>query len=110
MPDLLWFNEFVLRACAKITSQNWRPDLDQIFSIRNRKATGIAGLFRGFCGCGSDKDGLKMGCENVKLFLREPLVGNHPFSLFRCAPVFIGVNTGMRTFHEIIVGESVKVF
>ena len=25
------------RACAKITSQNWRPDLGQICSIRNRK-------------------------------------------------------------------------
>ena len=61
-----------LRACAKITSQNWRPDLGQICSIRNCKATGIAGLFRGLCDWGSDEDGLKMGCENVKLFLSEP--------------------------------------
>jgi len=39
-----------LRACEKITSQKWRPDLGQICSIRKRKTTGIAGLFRGFCG------------------------------------------------------------
>ena len=38
-----------LRACARITSQNWRSDLGQICSIRNGRATGIAGLFRGLC-------------------------------------------------------------
>jgi len=67
--DELWS---VLRAFAKITSQNWRPDLGQICSIRNCKATVIAGLCRGLCDWGSGKDGLKMGCENVKLFLRKP--------------------------------------
>ena len=38
------------------------------------KTTGIVGRFRGLCGWGSDEDILKMGCENVKLFLREPYV------------------------------------
>jgi hypothetical protein len=46
---MLWLTA-QLRAYARITSQNWRPDLGQIFSIRNRKTTEIAGLFGGFCG------------------------------------------------------------
>jgi len=38
-----------LRACAKITSQNWRLNLGQIWLRRLSKSTGIVVLFRGFC-------------------------------------------------------------
>ena len=62
----------ILRVRAIITSQSWRPDLGQIRPIGNRKTTVIAGLFRGFCDFRSVEDGRKMGCQNVKLFLREP--------------------------------------
>jgi hypothetical protein len=33
---------------------------------------GLAALIRGFCDRGASKDGPKMRCENVKLFLRGP--------------------------------------
>jgi len=49
----------MLRVRAKITSQNWRSDLVQVWLIRESKTTGIAGYFADFA--------------NVKLFLREPL-------------------------------------
>ena len=62
-----------LRVPAKITSQSWRPDLGQICSIRNRKTTVIAGYFEDFAIFESDEDDLKTRCENVKLFMREPL-------------------------------------
>ena len=38
-----------LRVRAKISSQNWRPDLGQIWLRRLSKTTGIVALFRGFC-------------------------------------------------------------
>jgi len=57
----------MLRVRAKITSQNWRSDLVQVWLIRESKTTGIAGYFADFA------DGLKLRCKNVKLFLREPL-------------------------------------
>ena len=37
-----------LRARAKISSQSWRSDLGEIWPIRLRKGTGIAGCFEGF--------------------------------------------------------------
>ena len=70
-PKLIWAPNG-LRVRAKIDSQNWRPDLGQIWMRRLSKPTGIVALFRGFCNWGAPKDDLKMGCENVKLFLREP--------------------------------------
>jgi len=68
------------RVRAKITSQNWRSDLVQIWLIRESKTTGIASYFEAnFIRSGasevSAKDGLKLRCKNVKLFLREPLGG-----------------------------------
>ena len=62
-----------LRVRAKITSQNWRSDLVQVWLIRESKTTGIASYFEAFESEVSAKDGLTMRCENVKLFLREPL-------------------------------------
>ena len=62
-----------LRVRAKITSQNWRSDLVQIWLIRESKTTGIASYFADFASEVSAKDGLKLRCKNVKLFLREPL-------------------------------------
>ncbi len=67
-----------LRVRAKITSQNWRSDLVQVWLIRESKTTGIAGYFAGFAIEVSAKDGLKLRCKNVKLLLREPL-GNLAF-------------------------------
>jgi hypothetical protein len=64
----------LFRVRAKITSQNWRSDLVQVWLIRESKTTGIAGYFADFASEVSAKDGLKLRCKNVKLFLREPLV------------------------------------
>jgi len=63
----------MLRVREKITSQNWRPDLVQVLLIRESKTTGIASYFEAFESEVSAKDGLKLRCKNVKLFLREPL-------------------------------------
>jgi hypothetical protein len=60
------------RARAKITSQNLRSDLVQVWLIRESKTTGIASYFADFASEVSAKDGLKLRCKNVKLFLREP--------------------------------------
>ena len=68
-----------LRVRAKITSQNWRSDLVQVWSIQESKTTGIASYFEDFENEASAKDELKQRCKNVKLFLREPLV-IHPAS------------------------------
>jgi hypothetical protein len=73
----IFFNErrkFIkrLRVRAKITSQNWRSDLVQVWLIRESKTTGIASYFADFASEVSAKDGLKLRCKNVKLFLREP--------------------------------------
>jgi len=38
------------------------------------KTAGIASYFEEFANEASVKDGLKLRCQNVKLFLREPLV------------------------------------
>jgi len=62
-----------LRVREKITSQNWRSDLVQVWLIGENKTTGIACYFEAFESEVSAKDGLKLRCENVKLFLREPL-------------------------------------
>ena len=61
-----------LRVRAKITSQNWRSDLVQVWLIRESKTTGIVSYFEDFANEASAKDDLKRRCENVKLFLREP--------------------------------------
>ncbi len=61
-----------LRACAKISSQKLRSDLVQIWPIRLSKTTGIASYFADFANEVSAKDGLKLRCKNVKLFLRRP--------------------------------------
>ena len=74
LGKLAVFVQALVRVRAKITSQSWRPDLGQIRPIGNRKTAVIAGLFRGFYDFRSVEDGRKMGCENVKLFLREPKV------------------------------------
>jgi hypothetical protein len=78
--NLVWFRPvpftslFGFRVRAKITSQNWRSDLVQVWLIRESKTTGIASYFADFASEVSAKDGLKLKCKNVKLFLREPLV------------------------------------
>ena len=61
-----------LRACAKITWQNWRSDLGRTWPIRLSKTTGIAGYSADFVNEISVKDGLKLRCQNGKLFLRKP--------------------------------------
>jgi len=61
----------ILRVREKITSQNWRSDLVQVWLIRERKTTGIASYFEAFESEVSAKDGMKLRCENVKLFFRE---------------------------------------
>jgi len=61
-----------LRARARISSQSWRSDLVQIWPIRLSKIAGIASYFEEFANEASVKDGLKLRCQNVKLFLREP--------------------------------------
>jgi ABC-type branched-subunit amino acid transport system ATPase component len=38
-----------IRVRAKISSQNWRPDLGRIWLRRLSKTTGIVALFRGYC-------------------------------------------------------------
>jgi hypothetical protein len=43
-----------------------------LWPIRLSKTTGIAGYFADFANEASVKDGLKLRCKNVKLFLREP--------------------------------------
>jgi hypothetical protein len=40
---------FRLRVRAKISSQNWSPDLGRIWLRRLSKTGGIVALFRGFC-------------------------------------------------------------
>jgi len=66
-------SQLPLRVREKITSQNWRSDLVQVLLIRESKTTGIASYFEAFESEVSAKDGLKLRCKNVKLFLREPL-------------------------------------
>ncbi|OEU45932.1 MAG: hypothetical protein BBJ60_03310 [Desulfobacterales bacterium S7086C20] len=61
-----------LGARAKINSQSWRTDLVRIWPIRLSKTAGIASYFEDFVNEASVKDGLKLRCQNVKLFLREP--------------------------------------
>jgi len=63
----------MLRVREKITSQNWRSDLVQVWPIRESKTTGIASYSADFASEVSAKDGLEVRCKNVKLFLREPL-------------------------------------
>jgi len=62
----------LLRARTRISSQNWRSDLVQIWPIRLNKTGGIASYFEEFANEASVKDGLKVRCQNVKLLLREP--------------------------------------
>ncbi len=70
-----------VRARQKTTSQNSRPDLGQICSIRNcpaksgTKSGTISRILSRPGREGSDKDGLNMGCENGKLFFAEPKGG-----------------------------------
>jgi len=45
---LQWSLFLSLRVRAKITSQNWRSDLVQIWLIRKSKTTGIASYFEDF--------------------------------------------------------------
>jgi hypothetical protein len=63
-----------LRARTRISSQSWRSDLVQIRPIRLSKIGGIASYFDEFENEASVKDGLKLRCQDVKWFLREPLV------------------------------------
>ncbi len=81
MPNIVFYIEIdylsideskLLRVRTKITSQNWRSDLVQIWLIRESKTTGIASYFADFASEVSAKDGLNMRCKNVKLFFREP--------------------------------------
>jgi len=58
--------QFLLRVRGKITSQNWRSDLVQVWPIRESKTTGIASYFEDFASEVSVKDGLKVRCKNVK--------------------------------------------
>ncbi|MCK4795595.1 MAG: hypothetical protein KAV87_68325, partial [Desulfobacteraceae bacterium] len=61
-----------LRARARISSQSWRSHLVQTWPIRLSKTAGIASYFEEVANEASVKDGLKLRCQNVKLFLREP--------------------------------------
>ena len=47
----------------------------KLLSNRNPDPMGISKALSRLGREGSDKDSLKMGCENVKLFLRKALVG-----------------------------------
>jgi len=71
-PRIRMLSDSQLRVREKITSQNWRSDLVQVWLIGESKTTGIASYFEAFESEVSAKDGLKLRCENVKLFLREP--------------------------------------
>jgi len=51
-----------LRVRAKITSQNWRSDLVQVWLIRESKTTGIVSYFEDFANEASAKDELKRRC------------------------------------------------
>ena len=62
----------ILRARQKITSQIWRSDLGQIWSIRLSKTTAIASYFEDFANEASPEDGPKLRCENGTLFFAEP--------------------------------------
>ncbi len=84
---------FGLRVRAKITSQNWRSDLVQIWLIRKSKTTGIASYFEDFASEVSAKDGLKLRCKNVKLFLREPLD-------LRLSNISLGIPAQMRVIFD----------
>jgi hypothetical protein len=61
-----------LRVREKITSQNWRLNLDRVWPIRESKTTRIASYFEEFTSEVSFKDVLKVRWKNVKLFFREP--------------------------------------
>jgi Fe2+ or Zn2+ uptake regulation protein len=52
--------------------------LVQVWLIRESKTTGIASYFADFASEISTKDGLKLRCQNVKLFLHEPLIMDAP--------------------------------
>ena len=55
----------------------------------NRTLLSNSGLFQGFCPLKSAKNDLKMRCQNVKLFLREPLCPNNfldGLSVIFCKP------------------------
>jgi len=65
--------QFLLRVRGKITSQNWRSDLVQVWPIRESKTTGIASYFEDFESEVSVKDGLKVRCKNVKLFFSRAI-------------------------------------
>jgi hypothetical protein len=60
------------RVDEKITLQNWRSDLGQVWPIRRSKTKGIASYFEDFASEISAKDEQKVRCKNVKLFLRKP--------------------------------------
>jgi len=62
----------MVRVREKITWQNWRSDLVQVWPIRESKTTGIASYFTYFASEVSAKDGQKARWKNVKLFFREP--------------------------------------
>jgi hypothetical protein len=90
-----------LRVREKITSQNWRSDLVQVWPIRESKTTGIASYFEDFASEVSAKDGLKVRCKNVKLFLREPLsAGGDAGIAMRLLPIptKTGLYTGGRCY------------
>jgi hypothetical protein len=75
--SLIWTllkNSQILRVRVKITSQNWRSDLVQVWLIRESKTTGIASYLADFASEVSAKDGLKLKCKNVNLFLCEPII------------------------------------
>jgi len=56
-----FFTGPILRVRAKITSQNWRSDLVQVWLIRESKTTGIAGYFAGF----ADKQRVCKVCAKI---------------------------------------------
>ena len=79
------------RACAKISSQRWHSDLVQIWPIRLSKTADIASYFEDFVNEASVKDGLKLKCQNVKLFVREPLNTQVPELVTgTCGNIYLG--------------------
>ena|GEM_PF-98470 len=90
----------------------------QIWLIRESKTTGIASYFEDFESEVSAKDGLKLRCENVKLFLREPLVssyatGRHPMTADKLTRAWYALHTKSRfenVVNEGLAKKTLEVF
>ena len=71
-----------LRARSKITSQNCRSDLGEIWLLQLSEAIGIVNYFDDFTIERQPKMARSCRWENVKLFLSEPLVPERTLCVF----------------------------